>query len=140
MKIRMKDKHFHGVTKGSNYVDCTPVPGCQRYDVRKTEHDKLESITDRNKHVARAKELPAELGLNAKGKNADVITMHLNHGDMVVMHGANIQEYYEHAVECKGKLRFALTCRYIDPESLKDEDKPLYVVGPDPGFYDGSNI
>lgn len=43
-------------------------------------------------------------------------------------------------VEPIGRLRFALTCRYIDPTSLKDEDQPEYEVEPDTGDYDGSRL
>jgi hypothetical protein len=66
--------------------------------------------------------------------------MELGHGDVVVMHEAEIQKYYEHAVEHAGKLRFALTCRYIDPESLKEGDRPGYVVEADEGGYDGAKL
>ena len=66
--------------------------------------------------------------------------MQLGHGDIVVMHGTDVQKYYEHAVEHAGKLRFALTCRYIDSESLKPEDQPKYAVGSDAEGYDGSGL
>ena len=66
--------------------------------------------------------------------------MQLGHGDIVVMHGADVQKYYEHAVEHAGKLRFVLTCRYIDLESLKPEDQPKYAVGSDAEGYDGSGL
>jgi hypothetical protein len=51
-----------------------------------------------------------------------------------------VQKYYEHAVEHGGKLRFALTCRYIDPESLSEADRPGYTVGRDEGGYDGAKV
>jgi hypothetical protein len=66
--------------------------------------------------------------------------MEVSHGDIVVMHGAEIQKYYEHAVEHTGKLRFALTCRYIEPGSLSEADMPSYSVARDDGGYDGSKI
>jgi hypothetical protein len=41
----------------------------------------------------------------------------------------------QHSVDHESKLRFALTCRYIDPKSLKE---PLgYEVKPDYGVYNG---
>jgi hypothetical protein len=63
--------------------------------------------------------------------------MQLGHGYIVIMHGADVQKYYEHAVKHAGKLRFALTCRCIDPASLKAATKPAYEVGPDTEGYDG---
>ncbi|KAH7044033.1 hypothetical protein B0J12DRAFT_577991, partial [Macrophomina phaseolina] len=142
MKIRLKAKHHNGVSKGGAYVNRPPVPGCFKYEVRKTAHDELErlKLEDDEAYRARLKSLPSELGLQTKGNAKDVLNMHLGHGDIVVMHGAKIQEYYEHAVEPVGKLRFALTCRYIDPESLKPEDRPVYEVKPDTGEYDGSRL
>ncbi|KAL7621160.1 hypothetical protein AAE478_008477 [Parahypoxylon ruwenzoriense] len=44
----------------------------------------------------------------------------LEHGDMLIMHGSRIQQLYNHAVDPHGKHRFALTCRYIRPETIKD--------------------
>ena len=66
--------------------------------------------------------------------------MQLGHGDIVTMHGADVQKYYEHSVEHGDKLRFALTCRYIDSESLKHEDQPKYEVERDVEGYDGSGL
>jgi hypothetical protein len=83
-----------------------------------------------------------ELGLSHKNGKAgeDVLELLVGHGDIVIMHGAALQTYYEHAVSHTGKLRFALKSRYIDPESLKPEGKPAYGVKPDTGDYDGSRI
>ena len=66
--------------------------------------------------------------------------MKLGHGDIVVMHGAELQTYYEHAVEHSGKLRFALTCRHIDPDSLSETERPAYSVEADTEGYDGSKL
>ncbi|KAL1627670.1 hypothetical protein SLS56_006202 [Neofusicoccum ribis] len=142
MRIRLKAKHNHGVSKSSAYVNRPPVPGCLKYEERKAAHEQLEALKqeDEEAYKARLKSLPSELGLQSKGHSKDVLNMHLGHGDIVIMHGAKIQEYYEHAVDLIGKLRFALTCRYIDADSLKPEDKPTYEVEPDTGNYDGTRI
>ncbi|KAI9711536.1 MAG: hypothetical protein M1820_002100 [Bogoriella megaspora] len=128
MKLRMKDKHYHGVSKNGKYVDRVPTAGCQNYEQRKAAQDQLQSIKDNSKYNETAKAIPKDLKLNPRGKAPDALTLRLNHGDIVIMHGARLQDIYEHAVYSEGKLRFALTCRYIDPESLKPEDKPAYEV------------
>jgi hypothetical protein len=58
---------------------------------------------------------------NAKGTKAAVIRVTLEHGDMVIMHGSGVQQYYEHEVVPNGTLRFALTSRYIRPETLDND-------------------
>ncbi|KAK8099288.1 uncharacterized protein PG998_012529 [Apiospora kogelbergensis] len=56
---------------------------------------------------------------NAKsGDKPSVLSFVLKHGDIVIMHGTDIHRDYEHEVTPKGKLRFALTARYIRPESI----------------------
>lgn len=160
MKVRLKAKHCHGVSKAGAYVNVPPVAGADRYEERVAAHEELERLRregDEGAYKARLKALPEELGLRARGNAKDVLSLHLGHGDVVVMHGAKIQEYYEvcdhavpieteadlwrqHAVDPIGKLRFALTCRYIDPESLSPEDRPEYVVEPDDGDYDGARL
>ncbi|GAW12948.1 hypothetical protein ANO14919_023210 [Xylariales sp. No.14919] len=44
----------------------------------------------------------------------------LEHGDMVIMHGTKIHKTYEHSVIAGGVRRYALTCRYIRPETIPD--------------------
>jgi hypothetical protein len=134
MRIRMKARHYHGVSSvASLYDDAAPIPGCQQYEARLALQPALDLLkrSDTKAWNARRKQIPKQLGLTHRGTARDVLTMQLGHGDIVVMHGADVQKYYEHAVEHAGKLRFALTCRYIDPESLKPEDQPKYVVEPD---------
>ncbi|KAL1794308.1 hypothetical protein ACET3X_007729 [Alternaria dauci] len=140
MRIRMKARHYHGVSSGAGlYDDAAPIPGCQQYEARLALQPSLDVLkrSDTKTWNARRRQIPKELGLTNRGNAKDVLTMQLGHGDIVIMHGADVQKYYEHAVEHAGKLRFALTCRYIDPESLKPEDRPKYAVGPDTEGYDG---
>ncbi|KAI2637666.1 hypothetical protein GGS26DRAFT_603401 [Hypomontagnella submonticulosa] len=47
-----------------------------------------------------------------------MLHLKLQHGDMVIMHGEKIQKLYLHSVNPEGNHRFALTCRYIRPETL----------------------
>ena len=143
MRIRMKARHYHGVSSVAGlYDDAAPIPGCQQYEARLALQPALDVLrrSDTKAWNARRKQIPKQLGLTHRGTARDVLTMQLGHGDIVVMHGADVQKYYEHAVEHAGKLRFALTCRYIDLESLKPEDQPKYAVGSDAEGYDGSGL
>ncbi|KAI5377105.1 hypothetical protein J4E82_004188 [Alternaria postmessia] len=126
MRIRMKARHYHGVSSVARLALQLALDVLKRSDTKAWN--------------TRRKQIPKQLGLTHRGTARDVLTMQLGHGDIVVMHGADVQKYYEHAVEHAGKLRFALTCRYIDPESLKPEDQPKYAVGSDAEGYDGSGL
>ncbi|KAI1500970.1 hypothetical protein F5X99DRAFT_409597 [Biscogniauxia marginata] len=44
---------------------------------------------------------------------------------MVVMHGRDIHKYYETP---EGVIRFALTCRYIRPETIRDESRRVVAI------------
>jgi hypothetical protein len=126
MRIRMKARHYHGVSSAGVYNDCTPIPGCREFEKRGVVCGELEALKSKEKegggtgrvYRERLKQIPRELGLKSQGKAKDVLKMEVRHGDVVVMHGRELQRVYEHAVEHVGKLRFALTCRYIDPGSL----------------------
>ncbi|KAK1986154.1 hypothetical protein LZ30DRAFT_648473 [Colletotrichum cereale] len=56
------------------------------------------------------------------GKDKKVLQLTMFHGDLVVMHGTCIHQAYLHKVVPKGKRRFALTCRKIVLENIKDDD------------------
>jgi hypothetical protein len=146
MMLRMKSKHYQGAKgyreKGKPFfrlIKEAPIPGCVKYEERKAAWEDLQKLQDNaSAYEQRLKEIPAELGLKEKGEQPPVMTLKLKHGDMVFMHGAAIQKYYEHSVVPEDKLRFALTCRQILPGHLKKEEAPPYEVGPDPYWYDGA--
>ncbi|KAH4176862.1 hypothetical protein HBH43_044800 [Parastagonospora nodorum] len=143
MRIRMKARHYHGVSSAAGlYDEAPPIPGCSQYEARLALQPELDALklSDPKAYRVRLKEMPKQLALKHSGNAKDVLKMELGHGDIVVMHGADVQKYYEHSVEHAGKLRFALTCRYIDPESLKEADKPGYEVGPDLLGYNGAKL
>ncbi|KAF2822940.1 hypothetical protein CC86DRAFT_448052 [Ophiobolus disseminans] len=142
MRIRMKARNYNGSSTAGVYDDSRPIPGCTQFEARAELHASLQSLKASNPSAfrARLKQVPKDLKLKGSGNSKEVLKMELGHGDVVVMHGAEIQKYYEHAVEHAGKLRFALTCRYIDGGSLKEGDRPGYVVGADEGGYDGARV
>jgi hypothetical protein len=143
MRIRMKMRRLHGISSAVGMYDgAPPIPGCKQYEARLAIQPSLDELkaSDPKAYTAKRKQTPKDLKLDCKGIARDVLTMQLGHGDIVIMHGADVQKYHEHAVEHSGKLRFALTCRYIDPESLKPADKPAYTVGRNTEEYGGHNL
>ncbi|KAI7157756.1 hypothetical protein KC349_g5427 [Hortaea werneckii] len=148
MYLRMKSKHFVGCSKTGVFTADRPVPGGiegKEMDERRlAAWNELQSLkeTDRAAYSRRLKETPKELGLyGKKGKpGPDLVTVTLNHGDIVLMEGYDIQKYLEHKVVPDAHLRFALTCRVVLENHLKPEERPGYAVGPDTYGYDGGNL
>lgn len=53
------------------------------------------------------------------------LTLRLNHGDVMIMHGADLQKYWEHAAQPVGLFRIAATARWIGSENqLINTNKP----------------
>ncbi|KAL4810841.1 hypothetical protein BDV18DRAFT_2688 [Aspergillus unguis] len=129
MSIRMKYKYYHGFTKsnkGEVIADDPVLPNCENYQERQHLKEQLlngslssdaykAAWLDSYKQVKTRKISPP-----------DIIKMNLNHGDMVVMHGEDVQKYYEHGVELdeESKMRFALTARYIKKDEVPEQDWP----------------
>lgn len=139
MMLRMKTKHYVGCSKTGVLTQDKPVPGSiggePMYRKRLAAWQELEELKLINKQAyeKRRKELPKELGIFEKRtkKAEDLVTITLNHGDIVLMEGYEIQQYLEHKVVPEGCLRFALTCRTVLPEHLKPEERPSYGVEAD---------
>ncbi|KAF2758494.1 hypothetical protein EJ05DRAFT_537855 [Pseudovirgaria hyperparasitica] len=161
MTLRMKYKHYSGLkSEVGRYQTMAPIPGCFKYEERLAINAELERLVKENPPPASASknprktpavskvvqdrlaEIPEELGLTKeKIPNAKpIIKLCLNHGDIVIMHGEAIQEYYEHSVENKGIRRFAITCRDILPQHLKASEMPEYEVKRDEGTFDGKSF
>ena len=143
MRVRMKSKHYSGLSSAGVYIDAAPLPGSLSYSARLArmpELQQLKSTLSPAAYKKHLKQVPAALALKKTHNAKDLLTLKLAHGDMVLMHGAQLQTYYEHAVEHAGKLRFALTCRYIDPGSLTQRETPRYPVGSDDGGYDSAAL
>lgn len=136
MHLRMKSKHYTGCSKGTGILTADrPLPGSIEYEKRLAAWQDLQLLktTDRRQYEQRRKELPKELKIYEKRtkKAEDLVTITLNHGDIVLMEGYEIQQYLEHKVVPEGCLRFALTCRTVLPDHLEPHELPSYDVEPD---------
>lgn len=138
MSFRMKKRHYLGFSKSGVYqMDQEPMPGCLEYERRLELYRNRYTISDAHR-TSLLNEIVESATMVRVPASPQIIRTTLKHGDMIVMHGENIQQYYEHAVHPSGKLRFALTCRYVDP-GLVDRNqhwKGDYVDDPD-YQYDG---
>ncbi|KAJ5947833.1 hypothetical protein N7466_000848 [Penicillium verhagenii] len=122
MKIRMKGKSFHGQSARHVPLNPDPVPpGCQHEISRRRLKEKFNtgSITKEEYNRRRAELFRHS---SVTGLAPVSIHLHLQHGDLVVMHGEGLQQYYEHSVESLNSLRFALTARYIKPDDLNQSE------------------
>jgi hypothetical protein len=95
MFLRMKTKYFTGLHQTGNVVnilkDDPVLPGCLLYDSRKALKERYEqgSLTEHEYDEERHKIL------KSSADSFPPIKMELHHGHMVVMHGGNLQKYYE---------------------------------------------
>ncbi|KAF2764227.1 hypothetical protein EJ03DRAFT_332041 [Teratosphaeria nubilosa] len=142
MSLRMKAKYHFGCSKTGVFNQEKPIPGSVKYDQRLKAWEELQTVSDRSEYQRRLKALPKGLGIYAdrNKKAGDLVNITLNHGDIVVMDGYDIQKYLEHKVAPEGFLRFALTCRTVLPNHLKPGELPPYEVREDDFGYDGSNV
>ncbi|KAI9753079.1 MAG: sedoheptulose-7-phosphate:D-glyceraldehyde-3- phosphate transaldolase [Chaenotheca gracillima] len=127
MSLRMKAKYYTGMSKTGSYVTkAPPVPGCLKYEQRKVAHARLDGVENATERQKIGEKIIRDLQLTTKKRTTcpPLVNLTLRHGDIVIMHGFNLQKYYEHAVESQETIRFALTCRYVDPFSLKPEHRP----------------
>jgi hypothetical protein len=94
MSIRMKEKYFKGHSKSNVLTKDDPVlPGSALYDER--------AELQRQYRAGELTKVAYETGLKAlfkkmksKKPSAEIV-MEVHHGDLVVMHGPNLQKYYE---------------------------------------------
>lgn len=94
MKIRLKDKYFRGCTASKKLLtEDIVLPGCEKYDERKELKTKFanKEITEKEYNERRL----AIIKSMKRREGSPVISMEIHHGDLVVMHGADMQKYYE---------------------------------------------
>ena len=118
----MKFKYHFGFTKNtySKYDPTLPVlSGCND----PTERLRLNQLASSMSPADLNKEAKRVLIDNKKREAHPpvVLTMLLRHGDIMVMHGSDMQKYYEHQADSINGLRFALTCRHVLPEIYPDQ-------------------
>jgi hypothetical protein len=143
MTIRMKAVHYFGRTKAGIYIhEHPPIPGCLKYEERLARHNQILRDAPAKNATGYYKQVAIDLGLKEFSERGGpiVLEMVLRHGDLVYMVGGDIQTYYEHSVTHEGRMRFALTCRTIDPHSIAASNRPDFEVGPDTGHYDGTKL
>lgn len=93
MMIRMKAKYYFGIKKSGVYNHLAPVlPGCKMYEERLELSSLYGKIS--NEAFEEAKETLCKK-LRLVGSPPPLLTMYIKHGDMIVMHGAEMQKYYE---------------------------------------------
>lgn len=97
MTIRMKEKYYSAKSKDNKPYDpdAPIIQGCQLYQER-LELNALHK-NGRSDKVLRAKEADLQREAQKIGRHSPpvVLNMKLHHGDMVVMHGREIQKYFE---------------------------------------------
>ncbi|KAF2152993.1 hypothetical protein K461DRAFT_277764 [Myriangium duriaei CBS 260.36] len=150
MSFRVKHKHWTGMSKSGVFIETRPLPGTPRFEDRLLAYGRMQQSTvgeptknsiSAASRMEKLRTIAKTLKLQDNVKDRKPwLRLRLSHGDMVVMHGQQIQEYLEHQVDPTGVLRFGLTARTILPEHLKPEERPSYEVLPDDGHYDGSGI
>ncbi|OAL69864.1 hypothetical protein A7D00_5903 [Trichophyton violaceum] len=139
MLIRLKDEYYNGFRKRDGkdkiYLQHDPVlPGCANEEARAELARKFNA-----KEITAEQYLAARQALPTSRREAPpMCTMALNHGDLAVMHGPDLQKYYEHSVIPSGRLRFALTARYVMPDQVPASEHWKGDYDPIPEFeYDG---
>ena len=143
----MKLKYHVGCSKTGIFSEERPLPGGMGGpDMDKKKLEAWEELQLINEDTAaynkRRKEIPKELDIYSKrtSKAADLVTVTLSHGDIILMDGYDIQKYLEHKVVPEGYLRFALTCRTVLEDHLKDNERPSYTVVEDTEVYHGPKV
>ena len=111
MKIRMKASYYFG-RSGKKYDPKIPLlPGSFNYAERKRVHALKGKIS--------AQEFQKEIDVlfeatKKKSLAPPCLTMELNHGDIIVMHGSKMQQYFEvcftYLVQCCSTL-ICIACR-----------------------------
>lgn len=94
MYLRMKATHYWGISKTNRYDAKAPVlPGCYKEHERRALNAKAKTLSK-----AEFEEERKAIYAGSKGRRLTtpiLLTVHLHHGDMVIMHGAEMQKYYE---------------------------------------------
>ena len=140
MKIKMKETMYNGQTNtGLYWHQHAPLPGSDKYEARLAAHANIVANAPRTGTKEYYKKAASMLKLG-KGKPKTLLDLHVCHGDIVIMHGSDVQDCFVHGVTHEDRLRAAFTARFIDPASVAPEHLPPYEVHPDSIHYDGTKL
>ena len=124
--IRLKTEHYENAD--ALEWDGEVVQGAKDWEKNTELREALLQGQDVDKsHVGTPDKGPSKQpggrsGLRARRTRPE-IEVPLVHGSLVIMHGKAAQEYYEHKVRVDGKLRLAVTTRFVDPEAHERIEK-----------------
>ncbi|KAI9804405.1 MAG: hypothetical protein M1825_001304 [Sarcosagium campestre] len=138
MLLRMKKRPHSGGTGKIWELSRKPLPGCLEYEKRLALYEQSPTISSADV-TKREDDLQAELTKNPRFLRCppNVLSLRIKHGDIVIMHGADLQKSYEHSVIPDGH-RFALTCRYVDPSLVAEHHRAKGIYTDyDEDAYDG---
>lgn len=94
MMLRMKERYWKGLTKNKKYNPKEPIlPGAALEQERKILNASYGKISD--EEFERRRAVIYNANVSALRSPKPVLTMNLKHGDIVVMHGAEMQKYFE---------------------------------------------
>ncbi|CAG8955754.1 hypothetical protein HYFRA_00011620 [Hymenoscyphus fraxineus] len=120
--------------KNKSAIPC-PVKGNKDEKDEKDEKDKKDEKDEKdNKDDKDGEDEEADVPAGKDSKSsktthkADMLRIILDHGDIMVMDGPDVQVHYEHKVESHGRLRYAMTCRHIDIDTLEYDPKDIKGV------------
>lgn len=126
MKLRMKDKWYSAKALKINTYDPTAevIPGMQGWEDRLELNSLYGQVSEKKFNIAKKRFFKnvEEQKYGKSSRSPAFVTLKLKHGDITVMDGRNLQKYFEHAIIPDGKLRYAMTCRYVKPENIPEED------------------
>ena len=98
MALRLKRAHYNDLTKTGKWVEKHPIPLSRNFCARSLMTRWLNAEAGRKSKETEDK-IAGLLSKEALGGRVfncpDLITIRLGHGDIVVMHGAEVQRYFE---------------------------------------------
>lgn len=98
MYLRMKATHYWGISKSRVYDPLAPVlPGCYKERERRALNAKFGTISDA---AFEAEKNAIFDSCTRRAATPVLLTVYLHHGDVVIMHGAEMQKYYEVCFDC----------------------------------------
>jgi len=80
--------------KALYFLPEAPLPNTPLYEARLAAWESIKDLPKKEME-ARCWELPAELGIQYRRGPPTLITVYLAHGDKIIMHGEDIQKYFE---------------------------------------------